>query len=41
MAGRSDLVGRAPNTVAPADQDAVALALYKAAGASPWGGACH
>jgi muramidase (phage lysozyme) len=40
IAGRSDLVGKLPNLVAPADQDAVALALYRAAGSSPWGGGC-
>jgi hypothetical protein len=39
-AGRSDLVGRLPNLVAPADQDAVALALYEWQGSAPWGGAC-
>src|SRR4029077_1154234 len=32
LAGRGDLVGLKPNTVAPADQDAVALALYKRSG---------
>jgi len=39
-AGRSDLVGQLPNLVAPADQDAVAYALYQWQGAAPWGGAC-
>jgi hypothetical protein len=38
--GRSDLVGRRPNTVGPADQDAVALAMLRQYGRSPWGGAC-
>jgi hypothetical protein len=41
IAGRPDLVGLAPNTVAPADQDAVALAYYHAVGSSPWGGPCY
>lgn len=40
IAGRPDLVGLKPNTVAPGDQDAVALAYYRYAGASPWGGHC-
>jgi Transglycosylase-like domain len=40
LAGRPDLVGRLANTVAPADQDAVALAEYEAAGLAPWGGHC-
>ena len=39
-AGRPDLVGRLANTVAPADQDALALDLYHWQGATPWGGAC-
>ncbi len=39
-AGRLDLVGRLANTVAPADQDALALDLYHWQGAAPWGGAC-
>ena len=39
-AGRADLVGRLPNLVAPADQDAVALNLYEWQGLAPWGGAC-
>jgi hypothetical protein len=39
-AGRSDLVGRQANTVAPADQDAIAFALYQWQGSAPWGGAC-
>ncbi|MSX05473.1 MAG: hypothetical protein F2801_04615 [Actinobacteria bacterium] len=37
---RHDLVGIPPNTVAPADQDAVALAMYNELGKKPWGGAC-
>ncbi|MGZ4683526.1 MAG: hypothetical protein ACXWBN_15870 [Acidimicrobiales bacterium] len=39
-AGRTDLVGRLANTVAPSDQDALALDLYHWQGATPWGGAC-
>ena len=39
-AGRGDLVGRLANTVAPADQDAIALDLYHWQGSKPWGGAC-
>ena len=39
-AGRPDLVGRPPNTVAPADQDAVALSTYLWEGLAPWGGSC-
>jgi cytoskeletal protein RodZ len=39
-AGRSDLVGRLANTVAPADQDALALDLYHWQGAKPWNYAC-
>ncbi len=38
--GRSDLVGVRPNTASPADQDAVALAMLRQYGRSPWGGAC-
>jgi hypothetical protein len=39
-AGREDLVGRLANTVAPADQDDLALDLYHWQGSKPWGGAC-
>jgi cytoskeletal protein RodZ len=39
-AGRPDLVGRLANTVAPADQDALALDLYHWQGAKPWNYAC-
>ncbi len=39
-AGRGDLVGRKPNTVAPADQDALALDLLHWQGLGPWGGHC-
>lgn len=40
LAGRPDLVGVPPEKAAPADQDAVALALYRASGLGPWGGHC-
>ena len=40
MAGRNDLVGRDPATVAPADQDLVAITLYHEHGSSPWGSRC-
>ena len=36
LAGRNDLVGVQPNLAAPADQDAMAVALYARAGSSPW-----
>ncbi len=39
--GRSDLVGMDPAAAAPADQDAMAAALYAQQGARPWGGACQ
>jgi hypothetical protein len=39
-AGRADLVGVPPNQASPADQDQVALVLYRWLGKSPWGGAC-
>jgi hypothetical protein len=39
-AGRSDLVGRDPAGVSPADQDAMAAHLYSWQGSAPWGGAC-
>ena len=38
--GRSDLVGVDPAHASPADQDAMAQALYAQQGASPWGGGC-
>ena len=38
--GRSDLVGMDPADAAPADQDAMAAALYSQQGSRPWGGAC-
>ena len=40
IAGRPDLVGKKPNLVGAGDQDAVALAYYRVAGAAPWGGHC-
>jgi len=39
-AGRLDLVGVPPDQASPADQDALALDLYKWQGSKPWGGAC-
>ena len=36
-AGRGDLVGVRPDRAAPADQDAMALALYQRSGWAPWG----
>lgn len=39
-AGRSDLVGADPATVAPADQDAMAQELLSWQGTAPWGGRC-
>jgi hypothetical protein len=39
-AGRPDLVGVPPNLASPADQDALALDLYRWQGKAPWGGAC-
>jgi muramidase (phage lysozyme) len=38
--GRGDLVGVSPAQAAPADQDAMAQALYAQQGAAPWGGGC-
>jgi hypothetical protein len=40
MAGRRDLIGVPPNLAGPADQDLLAVTLYRAAGARPWGGYC-
>ncbi|CAB4594763.1 unannotated protein [freshwater metagenome] len=37
---RLDLVGVPPNQASPADQDAVALAMYRFYGRAPWGGIC-
>jgi len=39
-AGRADLVGVPPNQASPADQDHLALVLYRWLGKSPWGGVC-
>jgi hypothetical protein len=36
--GRGDLVGVDPATASPADQDAMAAALYAQSGSSPWAG---
>jgi hypothetical protein len=38
--GRGDLVGIDPASASPADQDAMAAALYAQQGSAPWGGAC-
>jgi hypothetical protein len=38
---RHDLIGVPPHTALPADQDAIALAMYNELGAKPWGGACQ
>jgi hypothetical protein len=38
--GRPDLVGVDPAAASPADQDAMASALYAQQGSSPWGGSC-
>jgi muramidase (phage lysozyme) len=38
--GRGDLVGLDPAQASPADQDAMAQALYAQQGAAPWGGEC-
>ena len=40
VVGTSDLVGVDPAQAAPADQDAMAQALYAQQGSAPWGGAC-
>ncbi len=37
---RLDLVGVDPAVVAPADQDAMAIALFEMQGTRPWNGAC-
>jgi hypothetical protein len=38
--GRGDLVGIDPAQASPADQDAMAQALYAQQGSAPWGGGC-
>lgn len=38
--GRTDLVGTDPAQASPADQDAMAAALYAQQGSAPWGGYC-
>jgi muramidase (phage lysozyme) len=38
--GRTDLIGIDPAQASPADQDAMAQALYAQQGAAPWGGGC-
>jgi hypothetical protein len=40
-AGRPDLVGVDPAAASPADQDALAMFLYRQAGPGPWGGRCR
>jgi len=40
MAGRGDLVGVPANLAGPADQDLLAVTLYRSSGAAPWGGYC-
>jgi len=40
LAGRVDLVGVDPATATPADQDLLAITLFHARGAQPWGNRC-
>ena len=40
LAGRTDLVGVDPATVAPGDQDLLAMTLFHSRGAAPWGNRC-
>jgi hypothetical protein len=40
-AGRPDLVGVDPAAAAPADQDQLALFLFRRSGPAPWGGRCR
>jgi hypothetical protein len=40
LAGRTDLVGVDPAAAAPADQDLLAITLFHARGAQPWGNRC-
>jgi hypothetical protein len=40
LANRPDLVGVDPAAAAPADQDLLALNLFRTRGAQPWGGRC-
>lgn len=37
---RPDLVGVQPDSASPADQDAIALAMFNELGSKPWNGAC-
>ena len=39
--GRPDLVGVQPDAATPADQDAIALAMFNELGSKPWNGACQ
>jgi hypothetical protein len=41
LAGRSDLVGVDPAAAAPADQDLLAMTLFRARGTQPWGNRCQ
>jgi peptidoglycan hydrolase CwlO-like protein len=41
LAGRPTLVGVPPNQASPADQDALAIALYSADGEAPWYDPCR
>jgi hypothetical protein len=41
LAGRPDLVGVPPNQASPADQNALAIALYTADGQAPWYDPCR
>jgi hypothetical protein len=41
LAGRPDLIGVPPNQASPADQDALAIALYAADGQTPWYDPCR
>lgn len=38
---RPDLIGVPPDAASPADQDAIALAMFNALGSKPWNGACQ
>ena len=41
LAGRADLVGADPASVAPGDQDLLAISLFHVRGAAPWGNRCR
>ena len=40
LAGRDDLAGVDPATAVPADQDLLAMTLFRSRGAGPWGNRC-